>query len=133
MNKVKIALPILFGIALLGISGLTNNVFAEEVEEDEEFITVDFDEVVKPQSVSKYQEITLIGHVNDYSRGDNISLLIINPDGTEEEMSTYASKKGDVYTLLHMTEKSQIGTYEIIMIYDDIERASTTFKMIEGP
>jgi hypothetical protein len=131
MSNSKIILPVLFGLVLLGISGLTNNVFGE-IEEDEEFITADFDEIIKPQSVSKYQEITLIGHVNGYSRGDNISLLIINPDGTEEEMSTYASKKGNVYTLLHMTEKSQIGVYEIIMIYDDIERASTTFKMIEG-
>lgn len=128
MKQNNTALPLLFGIMVLVVIGSSSYVFAEE---DEEFITVNTDKVVKPQSMSKYQEITILGHINDYSRGYSVFLIIINPDGTQDELSTYASKKGDVYTLLHLTEKSQIGKYEIILMYDDSKRASTSFEVIE--
>jgi len=128
MKQNKTTLPLLFGIMVLVVIGSSSYVFAEE---DEEFVTVDIEKVVKPQSVSKYEEITILGHVNDYSRGYSVFLTIVNPDGTQDEISTYASKKGDVYTLLHLTEKSQVGKYEIILMYDDVKRASTSFELIE--
>lgn len=90
MKQIKTTTFLLFGIMMLGIIGLSSNVFAEE---EEEFIMTDIDKVVKPQSVSEYEEITILSHVNDYSRGNNVFLLIVNPDGTIEELSTYASKK----------------------------------------
>src|SRR3989304_4109997 len=83
--------------------------------------------IVKPESARDYQEITITGHVNGYTRGDNIVITIISPDKSEEEISTYASRDGDVYTLLHMTEESQIGNYKMILKYDGTERASTEF------
>lgn len=129
MMQNKTIVFLLLGITIVGFIGLSPNVFAED--EEDEFITTDVDKVVKPQSVSKYEEITILGHVNDYSRGNNVFLIIVNPDGTQEELSTYASKKGDIYTLLHLTEKSQVGIYEIILMYDEIERASTNFEVTE--
>ncbi len=105
--------------------------YAEEL--DEEYIRVDLEKFVKPESVRNYQEITITGHVNGYVRGDNIVITIMTPDSSEEEISTYATRDGDVYTLLHMTGESQIGNYKVILKYDDTERASTEFEIIMTP
>lgn len=104
-----------------------NYAYAEELDE---YIGIDLEKFVKPESARDYQEITITGHVNGYTRGDNIVITIISPDKSEEEISTYASRDGDVYTLLHMTEESQIGNYKMILKYDDIERASTEFEIM---
>jgi hypothetical protein len=122
-------LPSLFGIVFLGLL-VSSSIFAEEIDE---FIMLDLEKAERPETSSKYQEIVVIGYVKDYVRGDNIELLIITPDGTEKKISTYATKKGEVYTLLHFTKESQIGIYKITLIYNEIERASTNFEMIEKP
>ena len=120
----KVILPVLLGILIIGI---TQFAFAEEFM----FITVDEDEFVQPQSRHHYQEITIIGHVEDYHRGDRVTITISYPDGTEEEINTYASKKGDIYTLLHITHDSQIGTHMLFLEYGD-ELAITSFEILEN-
>ncbi|HEY4680730.1 MAG TPA: hypothetical protein VIH04_05645 [Nitrosarchaeum sp.] len=123
MQQKIVVLSILFGVIMIG-----NYAYAEELDE---YIRIDLEKFVKPESARDYQEITITGHVNGYTRGDNIVITIISPDKSEEEISTYASRDGDVYTLLHMTEESQIGNYKMILKYDGTERASTEFEIME--
>jgi len=121
-------IPALFGILVIGI---TQFGYAEEFEEST-YIAVDVEEFEQPQSKYNYEEITIIGHVEDYSRGDKLTIQIINPDETQEEINTYASKKGDIYTMIHITIDSQIGIHEVILTYQGMEIASTSFEILEN-
>ena len=123
----KARLTILAGILVIGISQFT---FAEEPHEKEAYIAVDVEEFDQPQNRYSYQEITIIGYVPDYSRGEKGTITIINPSESEEEISTFASKKGDIYTLLHITHDSQIGMHQVILKYHDEEIASTSFEIL---
>ena len=122
----KILFSMLLGILAVGITEAT---FAEE--EETTFITVDEERFEQPKSMNNYQEITIIGHVQEYMRGDNIILTIIYPDESEEELNTYASKKGDIYTLIHITQDSQIGTHMIFLDYG-MDLAYTSFEILES-
>ena len=95
----KVILPILVGILVIGITQFS---FAE-VYQETSYIAVDEEKFEQPQSTYNYQQITILGHIADYSRGANVTILIIDPNGSEEEINTFASKKGDIYTLLHIT------------------------------
>ena len=121
-------IPALFGILVIGI---TQFGYAEEFEEST-YIAVDVEEFEQPQSKYNYEEITIIGHVEDYSRGDKLTIQIINPDETQEEINTYASKKGDIYTMIHITIDSQIGIHEVILTYQGMKIASTSFEILEN-
>ena len=122
----KVILPILLVIAVIGISQST---FAEE--EMETYIAIDIEEFAQPDSKYDYQEITIIGHAQEYMRGDNITLTIVYPDESEEELNTYATKKGDIYTLIHITQDSQIGTHMIFLDYG-MDLAYTSFEILES-
>ena len=124
--QCKVILSILLAIVVIGIS---QNAFAEE--EMETYIAIDNEEFVQPDSKYDYQEITIIGHVQEYIRGDNITLTVIYPDESEEEINTYASKKGDIYTLIHITHDSQIGTHMIFLDYG-MDIAYTSFEILES-
>lgn len=126
MNKVII--PMLLGILFIGTMQIT---FAEEIEK-ETFVAVDEEEFYQPQSKYNYHEITIIGYIEDYNRGEKIELVLINPDDSEEIITTFASKKGDIYTLLHFTSESQIGSYSLILKYHDEEVGFTSFEILEN-
>ncbi len=123
----KTILTILVAILVIGVSQFT---FAEESHEKEAYIAVDVEEFDQPQNRYSYQEITIIGYVPDYSRGQTVTITIINPSESEEEISTIASKKGNIYTLLHITHDSQIGVHQVILKYLDEEIASTSFEIL---
>jgi hypothetical protein len=124
--QCKVILSILLAITVIGIS---QNAFAEEGVET--YIAIDNEEFVQPDSRYDYQEITIIGHIQEYMRGDNITLTIIYPDESEEELNTYASKKGDMFTLIHITQDSQIGTHMIFLDYG-MDIAYTSFEILEN-
>ncbi len=105
MLQNKVILPILVGILVIGITQFS---FAE-VYQETSYIAVDEEKFEQPQSRYNYQQITILGHIADYSRGANVTILIIDPNGSEEEINTFASKKGDIYTLLHITWDSEVG------------------------
>lgn len=117
----------LLGILVIGV---TQHAFAEELEKVT-FIAVDEEKFEQPQSKYNYQEITIIGYIEEYARGSQVTITIINPDETEEVISTYASKKGQIYTLLHVTDDSQIGAHNMILKYEGLEIASTSFEILE--
>jgi hypothetical protein len=73
-----------------------------------------------------------LGFVEDYSRGEQVTITIISPDESENEINTYASKKGEIYTIIHITNESQIGIHQVILQYQDVEIASTTFEILEN-
>ena len=125
----KAILTILAGILVIGISQFT---FAEEPHEKEAYIAIDVEKFDQPQTRYSYQEITIIGYVPDYSRGQTVTITIINPSESEEEINTIASKKGTIYTLLHITHDSQIGIYQLILKYQNEEIAFTSFEIIEN-
>jgi hypothetical protein len=124
----KILFSILLGILVVGITEIT---FAEE-EEKTSFIAVDEEKFEQPKSMNSYQEITIIGYVEDYSRGEPITITITHPDKSLEEINTYASKKGEIYTLLHITQDSQIGVHLMSLSYND-NLLSTSFEILESP
>lgn len=123
----KVLLPMLFAITIIGITQI-----AYAQEEIETFIAIDIQEFEKPDSKYNYQEITIIGHIQDYVRGDNVDITIVYPDESEEEISTYASKKGDIYTILHITHESQVGTHLIFLDYG-ADLVYTSFEILESP
>jgi len=127
MNS-KILFSILVGILVVGI---TNVVFAEEIEKIP-FIAVDEEIFDQPKSKYNYQEITIIGYVENYNRGESIAITITYPDKSLEEINTYASKKGEIYTLLHITQDSQIGVHLVSLSYQD-NLLSTSFEILENP
>ena len=124
----KTILTILIGILVIGISQFT---FAEESHEKEAYIAIDIEEFVQPQNRYSYQEITIIGYVPDYSRGEKITITIINPSESEDEINTFASKKGNIYTLLHITHDSQIGVHQLILKFHGEEIATTSFEILK--
>jgi len=118
----------LLGILVIGVSQFT---FAEELEK-EAYIALDVEKFVQPPSRYNYQEITIIGYIPDYSRGERITITIIDPSESEEEISTLASKRGNIYTLLHITQDSQIGVHQVILKFHDEEIAFTSFEILEN-
>ncbi len=128
MLQNKAILTILAGILVIGISQFT---FAEEAYEKEAYITIDVEKFDQPQTRYSYQEITIIGYVPDYSRGENITITIINPSESEDEINTFASKKGNIYTLLHITHDSQIGVHQLILKFRGEEIATTSFEILK--
>ena len=126
MNQ-KLMLPILAGMVIVGISQL---VFAEELEKVS-YVTVDKEQIEQPQSKYSGEQVIISGFVENYTRGDTVFIGVIYPDGTQDEMQTHATKKGDVYTLVQVTNDSQIGIHKIILKYHDVEIASTILEILE--
>lgn len=124
----KIILSILLGIAVVGIMQFS---YAEEIEE-KSYIAIDIEKFEQPNSKYNYQEITIFGHVEDYNRGEKVTIIIINPNGSQDEINTYASKKGKIYTLAHMTNDSQIGIHQVVLTYHNIEIGTTSFEILEN-
>jgi len=116
---------ILAGILIVGIIQFA---YAEENEKTT-YIALDIEKFEQPQSKYNYQEITIAGLIVDYHRGEKATIVIIKPSGSQEEIGTYASKKGEIYTLLHITNDSQIGKHEVILLYRGTEIASTSFEI----
>lgn len=124
----KAILPILFGLLVVGF---TQFGFAEEIEEIT-FIAVDEPEFEQPQSKYSYQEIIIYGHIVDYNRGQPITFVISFPDETQYEINTYATRNGDIYTLFHITNDSQIGVHNILLKINDEVLATTSFEILKN-
>lgn len=124
----KIVLSALLAILVVGISQFA---FAEELEKTT-YVAVDEEKFQQPSSKYNYQEIVFWGFVEDYSRGEQVTITIISPDESENEINTYASKKGEIYTIMHITNDSQIGVHQVILQYKNVEIASTIFEILEN-
>lgn len=127
MNR-KIILPMLIGILVVSI---TQFVFAEELEKVT-FVSVNKEQFEQPQSKYNSEQITILGYVENYTRGDKIIVEIIHPDQSQDEIQTHATKNGEIYTLLDITSDSQVGIHKVILKYKDMELASTSFEIIEN-
>ena len=124
----KAILTILAGILVIGISQFS---FAAEPHEKEAYIALDVEKFDLPATRYSYQEITIMGYVPDYSRGQTVTITIINPLESEEEMNVIASKEGNIYTLIHITRDTQIGVHQVILEFHGEEIASTSFEVLE--
>ena len=118
-------------VSLFAMSSFNTNVFAEELEKVT-FITVDMEQFEQPQSKYNYQQITIIGYVENYTRGDMINIGIIYPDESQEEINTYGTKKGEINTLFQINVDSQIGIHKVVLKYNGLELASTSFEVLEN-
>lgn len=125
----KAILPILVGIIVIGVTQVS---FAEEEFQKKSYIIVDVEKFEQPISRYYYQEITITGEIVDYHRGENVIIIIISPSESEEEITTIASKKGKIYTLLHITQDSQIGVHQVILKFRNVEIATTSFEILEN-
>lgn len=124
----KIMFSILAGVLIIGVTQFS---ISEEYQETSH-IAVNEEKFEQPTSKYNYQEITITGHIVDYSRGENVTIIIINPNESEEEINTFASKKGKIYTLHHITQDSQIGEHQVILKYEGEEIAHTSFEILES-
>ena len=116
----------LVGILVIGITQFS---FAEEYQKMSR-ITVDVNKFEQPETRYSNQDIIIAGHIPDYSRGENITITIINPSEYEKDLNIYASKKGNFQTLLQITQESQIGVYQVILKYQGEGVASTSFEIL---
>ncbi|EGG41862.1 Hypothetical protein Nlim_1271 [Candidatus Nitrosarchaeum limnium SFB1] len=117
-------------VSLFVMSGFNTNLFAEELEKVT-FIAVDKEQFEQPHSKYNNEHIIISGYVKDYTRGDEILIEIIYPDQSQNEIHTHATKKGEIYTLFDISNDSQIGVYQVILKYRDVELATTSFEIIE--
>lgn len=124
----EIILSILVGVLIIG--GIQHP--ESEASQETSRITIDEKKFQQPTSKYDFQQIIITGHIADYSRGENVSVIIINPIESEEEINTFATKNGDVYTLIQITKDSQIGTHHLILIHQGEEVASTSFEILEN-
>lgn len=121
----KVILPLLLTIFTVGITQLAFG------EEPATFVAVDMEEFEKPELRYDDQQVTITGFVDKYYRGDEVTITIIYPDETEEELNTYASKKGEIYTIFNINRESQVGTYMIFLEYD-VDIVFTSFEIVEN-
>ncbi|MGY5143606.1 MAG: hypothetical protein ACW9XH_03900 [Candidatus Nitrosopumilus sp. bin_32a] len=126
--KKKIIFSILVGILAIGI---TQSSLSEESKETSH-IAVDTEEFQQPKSKYDPQQIRIVGHIADYSRGENVNITMIKPNGVQEEINIFATKKGNFQTLIQITEDSQIGIHELILNYHEEDIAFTLFKILEN-
>jgi len=124
----KIIFSILVGVLVIG---LTQSSLSEESKETSR-IAVDVEEFQQPTSKYDPQQIRIVGHIADYSRGENVNIIMIKPNGAQEEINTFASKKGNFQTLIQITQDSQIGIHELVLNYQDEELAFTLFTILEN-
>ena len=117
-------------VSLFVMSSFNTNVFAEELEKVT-FIAVDKEQFEQPQSKYNSEHIIISGYVENYTRGDEIFVIIIHPDQSQNEIQTHATKKGEIYTLFDISNDSQIGIHQVILKYRDMELATTSFEIIE--
>lgn len=122
----EITLSIVVGILIIG--GIQH---AEAIQETSR-IAVDEKKFQQPTSKYDHQQITITGHIADYSRGEDVSIVIVNPNESEKEVNTFATKNGDIYTLIQITDDAQIGIHELILIHKGEEVASISFEIIEN-
>jgi len=116
----------LLGIVVIGITQFS---FAEEYQKTAR-ITVDVEKFEQPETRYNHQGITISGKIADYLRGQNVTIIIINPYESEKELNVYASKKGNFQMLLQITQESQIGIHQVILKYQGEEVASTSFEIL---
>lgn len=126
--NAKMMLPVLAGLIIVGISQFA---FAEESEKVP-YVAVDKEQFEQPQSRYNLQEVTITGYVENYSRGDIVTIEVVHPDETQEELQTHATKKGEIYILFQINGDSQIGIYKVILKYNGVELASTSFEILEN-
>jgi len=110
--------------------GVTQFSFAEELEKIT-YVSVDEEKIDRPESKYEKQLLTIRGHIEGYIRGVSVSITIINPDESELEINTHASKKGDIFTLLNITEDFEFGIYQVIMKYN-ATIVSTSFEILDN-
>ncbi len=125
----KVILTIIVGIIVIGVTQVS---FAEEEFQKTSYIAVDVEKFEQPTSRFNYQEIIITGKIVDYHRGENVIIIIKSPSESEEEISTIATKKGKIYTLLHITQDSQIGVHQVILKFRNVEIATTSFEILEN-
>ena len=117
-------------VSLFVMSGFNTNVFAEKLEKIT-FIAVDKEQFKQPHSKYNFEHIIISGYVEDYTRGDEILVVIVHPDQSQNEIHTHATKMGEIYTLFDISNDSEIGVYHVILKYRDAELATTSFEIIE--
>lgn len=126
--KKKIIFSILVGILAIGLT----QVSLSEESKETSHIAVDTEEFQQPNSKYDPQQIRIVGHIVDYSRGENVNIIMIKPNGVQEEINIFATKKGNFQTLIQITEDSQIGIHELILNYHEEDIAFTLFKILEN-
>jgi hypothetical protein len=83
------------------------------------------------QPSSKYNTIDLFvsGKIAEYTRGEPINMIVIQPDGKTIEQILFATSKGQFKTKISITHDSQIGTHKVLIRYQESDIASKSFTI----
>ena len=60
---------------------------------------------------------TISGKIQDYNRGDPVTITITKPDHTSDQLSIYAAQSGYFTTPLEFDKNSMQGTYSVTVTY----------------
>ena len=60
---------------------------------------------------------TISGKIQDYNRGDPVTITITKPDHTSDQLSIYAAESGYFTTPLEFDKNSMQGTYSVMVTY----------------
>lgn len=75
-------------------------------------------------------DVILSGDLTDYKRGTPLIMILVHPDGTEQEFATSMSsgRYGFSFTI---TEDSMPGVYDIILLHDEQNIGTTSFTVLD--
>ena len=81
--------------------------------------------------VGEYQtdSFTISGKVDDYKSGTNISVSIVKPDKTKQEIQTYANSDGEYSIPIVLDEMWPKGEYTIYTTYRDFVDSPVSFTI----
>ena len=79
----------------------------------------------------KYATISGIVSEQTYSRGQNVLLTVVFPDGHDEELKTLATKNRQFSIQMKIDETSQVGTYSVDAKYMGYDSETITFTIVD--
>jgi len=104
------------------------------LQEGDNYITIDPAQMVPLRSSSETKQITVSGVVDGYNRGSQIFLEFEQPDGSIQEFSLIASKKGEFSTIVMISgDFTEEGEYKMTVIYNRKEVATANLVLTNNP
>jgi len=99
--------------------------------EKQSFVKLSGEKLTVTPTYQRTQELQITGLVDGYGRGQTVQIILVNPDGSTNDLNLYCAKSGEFSSLLSIDYDSEPRTYKIIAEYRSDEIASITF-LAEG-
>ncbi len=77
------------------------------------------------------QDVTLTGKISNYKSGTTIQLSLTGPDQSTEDLTVFATNKGEYKAVLTLYHTSQPGLYSIDVNYQNSKIGSVSFEVLK--